>query len=141
MRQISRMIEEKEVIKKIAQVEEGDEYHHTDPKDRPFVFLLSVTQANGRPLPIGGFTSRAMAQMIHDIMGVIPKEVDILTDQEVVFEIEDQYSIIEVSRMIQGLFHWGGQSIMVDSVVATQDLITEIMKEWEVQREKPKKME
>ena len=102
------------------------------------MLLLRVTQANGRPLPIGGFMNRAMTQMIHDIMGVIPKEVDILTDQEVVFEIEDQSSIIEVSRVIQGLFHWGGQSIMVDSVVATQDSITEIIKEWEIQREKQK---
>ena len=76
-----------------------------------------------------GFTSMAMTQMMHDIMGVIPREVVILTDQEVVFEIEDQSSIIEVSRVIQGLFHWGGQSIMVDSVVPTQDLITEIIKE------------
>ena len=57
------------------------------------MLLLTVTQANGRQLPIGGFTSRAMTQMIHDIMGVIPREVDILTDQEVVFEIEDQSSI------------------------------------------------
>ena len=85
--------------------------------------------------------SRAMTQMMHDIMGVIPKEVDILTDQEVVFEIEDQSSIIEVSRAIQGLFLWGGRSIMVDSVVATQDSITEIIKEQEVQREKQKELE
>ena len=62
-------------------------------------------------------------------MGVIPKEVDILTDQEVVFEIEDRSSIIEVSKVIQGLFHWGGHSIMVDSVVATEDSITKIIKE------------
>ena len=102
------------------------------------MLLLRVTQTNGRPLPIGGFMSRAMTQMIHDIMGVIPKEVDILTDQEVVFEIEDQSSIIEVSRAIQGLFNWGGQSIMVDSAVATQDSITKIIKEREFQREKQK---
>ena len=105
------------------------------------MLLLRVTQANGRPLPIGGFTGRAMTQMMHDIMGVIPKEVDILTDKEVVFKIEDQSSIIEVSRAIQGLFHCGGQSIMVDSVVATQDLITEIIREWEVHREKQKELE
>ena len=42
---------------------------------------------------------------------------------------------------MQGLFHWGGQSIAVDSVLATQDSITEIMKEWEVQREKQKELE
>ena len=105
------------------------------------MLLLRVTQANGRPLPSGGFTSRAMTQMMHDIMGVIPKEVVILTDQEVVFKIEDQSSIIEVSRVIQGLFHWGGQSIMVDGVVATQDSITKIIKEQEVQTEKQKELE
>ena len=135
------MAEEKEIIEEMAQVEEGDECHHTDLKDQLFVLLLRVTKANDRPLPIGGFTSRAMTQMIHDIMGVIPKEVDILTDQEVVFEIEDQFSIIDVSRVIQGLFHWGRQSIMVDSVVATQDSITEVIKEQEVQGEKQKELE
>ena len=31
--------------------------------------------------------------------------------------------------MIQGLFHWGGKTVTVDSVVATQDSITEIVKE------------
>ena len=40
------------------------------------MLLLRVTQANGRPLPTGGFMSRAMTQMIHDIMGVLPKEAD-----------------------------------------------------------------
>ena len=105
------------------------------------MLLLRVSQANGRLLPMGGFMSRAMTQMKHDITGINPKEVDILTDQEVVFEIEDQSSIIEVSRAMQGLFHWGGQLIMVDSVVATQDSITKIIKEREVQREKQKELE
>ena len=53
------------------------------------MLLLGVTQAIGRPLPTGGFTSRAMTQMIHEITGVIPREVVILTEQEVVFEIEE----------------------------------------------------
>ena len=105
------------------------------------MLLLRVTQANGRPLPTGGFMSRAMTQMIHDIMGAIQKEIDILTDQDIVLEIEDQSSIIEVSRVIQGLFHWGGQSIAVDSVVATQDSITKIIKEQENQSEKQKELE
>ena len=135
------MAEEKEIIEEIMQVEEGGKCHRPDLRDRPFVLLLRVTQANGRPLPIGGFMSRTMTQMIHDIVGVIPKAIDILTDQEVILEIGDQSSIIEVSRVIQGLFHWGGQSITVDSVVATQNSITEIIKEWEIQREKQKELE
>ena len=62
------MAEENE-IEEVVKVEEGDEHRCPDPKDRLFVLLLRVTQANGRPLPIGGFTSRAMTQMIHEIVG------------------------------------------------------------------------
>ena len=70
-----------------------------------------------------------MVQMICDVTGVIPKEVESLMDQEVVVEVEDQSSIVELSRAIQGLFHWGGQAVTVDSIVAIQDSITEIVKE------------
>ena len=73
------MAEENE-IEEVVKVEEGDECHHQDPKDWLFVLLLRVTQANGRPLPIVWFTSRVMTQMIHEITGVIPREVVILTD-------------------------------------------------------------
>ena len=125
----------------MTQVEEDDECHHPDLRDQQYVLLLRITQANGRLMPTGGFTSRAMIQMICNITGVIPKEADILRDQEVVIEIEDQSSIVEVSRAIQGLFHWGGQAITVDSVVATQDSITEIIREWGVQRDKQKELE
>ena len=104
IRKLVKMVEEKEVIEKVTQVEEGDECHHPDLRDQQFVLLLRVTQANGRSMPIGGFMSRAMIQMICDITGVNPKEADILTDQEVVIEIEDQSSIVEVSRVIQGYF-------------------------------------
>ena len=104
------MIKEKDIMEKITQVEENDEYCHPDPRDQQFVLLLRVTQANGRPLPMEEFMSRATVQMISDVTGVIPKEVEILTDQKVVVEVEDQSSIVEVSRVIQGLFHWGGTS-------------------------------
>ena len=128
-------------MEKITQVEENDEYPHPDPRDQQFVLLLRVTQANGRPLPVEEFMSRAMVQMICDVTGVIPKEVEILTDQEVVVEVEDQSSIVEVSRVIQGLFHWGGQAVTVNSIVASQDSISGIVKEQEIQREKQKELE
>ena len=91
IRKLVKMVEEREVIEKMMRVEEDDECHCPNLRDQQFVLLLRVTQTNGRPLPIGGFTSRVMIQMICDIMGRIPKEADILTDQEVVIEIEDQF--------------------------------------------------
>ena len=100
-----------------------------DQIGQPFVLLLRVTQFNGKPLPIGGFTGRAMSQMLHEIAGVVPKEVVIMNDQEVVMELDQETSLKDVSRVIHGLFHWGGQSINVDSLVAKKDLVTVIVKE------------
>ena len=33
------------------------------------IFMLKVTQSNGKPLPIGGLTGRAMSQMLHEVAG------------------------------------------------------------------------
>ena len=59
-----------------------------------------------------------MLQMLHEVAGMVPKEVMIMNDQEVVMELEEETSMMEVSRVIYGLFHWGGQCFSVDSLVA-----------------------
>ena len=109
-------------------VEEEEGYLGEDRREQSFVLLLRVTQANGKPLPIGGFTGRAMAQM-YEIAGVTLRDVVVLTDQEVVIELEIEISIIEVSRAVHGLYQWAGQSISVDSLVARRDSIKEIENE------------
>ena len=110
-----------------AEAEEGN--LGEDKREQAFVLLLRVTQANGKPLPIGGFTNRAMAQMLYEISGVTSRDVVILTDQEVVIELEVETPIMEVSRVVHGLYQWAGQSITVDSIVARRDSIKEIVKE------------
>ena len=110
-----------------AEDEEG--YLGDDQREQAFVLLLRVTQTNGKPLPIGGFTSRGMAQMLYEITGVTPRDMVILTDQEIVIELEKKIPIMEVSRAVHGLYQWAGQSITVDSGVARRNSIKEIVKE------------
>ena len=99
-----------------------------DKREQAFVLLLRLTQANDKPLTIGGFTSTAMAQMLYKIDGVTPRDMVILTNQEVVIELEKETPIMEVSRAVHGLYQWAGQSITVDSIVARRDSIKEIGK-------------
>ena len=122
-----------------AEDEEG--YLGEDKREQAFVLLLRVTQANGKPLLIGGFTNRTMAQMLYKITGVTPRDVVVLTDQEMVTELEMETPIMEVSRPVHGLHQWAGQSIAVDSVVARRDLIKETVKEQEITREKTQRIE
>ena len=58
--------------------------------EQSFALLLMVTQSNGKPLPIGGFTGRARSQMLHEVAGVIPQEVVFMNDQNVVMELEEK---------------------------------------------------
>ena len=59
------------------EVKTEDEEGHLgeDKREQVFVLLLRVTQANGKPLPIGGYTSRAMAQMLYKIARVTQRDV------------------------------------------------------------------
>ena len=113
----------------VVKTEVGEDTFVGDQNEQQFALLLRVTQSNGKPLPIGGFTGKAMSQMLHEVAGVILKEVVVINDQEVVMELEEETSIMEVSRAIHGLFCWGGQSISVDSLVAKKDLIADIIRE------------
>ena len=101
------MAEESDMYK-MLQNEEGDDPYKGDQNGQQFVLLLRVMQANGKSLPIDGFTGRTMSQMVHEIAGVVPKEVVIMNDQEVVMELDEKMSLMDVSRVIHGLFHWGG---------------------------------
>ena len=114
---------------KEVKVGEEEGYLREDKREHSFVLLLRVMQASGKPLPIGGFTSRVMAQILYEIAGVTPRDVVILTDQEEVVELEMETPIMEVSRAVHGLYQWAGQSISVDSLVARRDSIKEIVRE------------
>ena len=46
-----------------AEDEQG--YLGEDKREHALVLLLRVMQANDKPLPIGGFTNKAMAQMLY----------------------------------------------------------------------------
>ena len=82
-----------------------------------------------------------MSQMLRGVAGVIPKEVVAMNDQEVVMEFEKDTPMIEVSKAMHGLFHWGGQSLSVNSLVAKKDLIADIVRECEVDRERQRDLD
>ena len=40
-----------------------------------------------------------MSQMLHEVAGAIPKEVVIMNDQEVVMELDEEMSLMDVLRL------------------------------------------
>ena len=60
-------------MNEMLQNEKGDDTYNGDWNGQPFILLLRVTQTNGKPLPIGGFTGRAMSQIYMKLLGWFPK--------------------------------------------------------------------
>ena len=82
--------------------EVGDDISVGDESSQQFALLLRLTQMNGRPLPEGGFTGQVMSQMLHEIAGVVPKEVLVMNDQEVVMEFKEGTPMIGVPMQCMG---------------------------------------
>ena len=97
---------------------EDKEGHLGDDKREQAFVLLRVTQGNGTPLPVGGFTSGVMAQMLYEITGVTPRDVVILTDQEVVIELEK-----EIAREKQKELEWEHQQMKEDQHECQQQMM------------------
>ena len=116
-------------MNEMSKVEDEEDSCKGDRNEQPFVLLLKVMQSSGKPLPTGGFTGSVMAQMLHDVAGVILREVTVLLEKDVVMELEEETSIMEVLKAVHGIYHWAGQSITVDSLVERKDSIIEII--WE----------
>ena len=74
------------IMEDVVKTEVEEDTSMGDKDDQPFALLLRVTQLNGKPLPIGVFMGWAMSQTLHEVARVIPKEVVVMNDQEVVME-------------------------------------------------------
>ena len=66
----------------MLKTKEGEDPYMGERSGQSLVLLLRGTQSTDKPLLIGGFTSREMSQILHEIAGVVPKEVIIMNDQE-----------------------------------------------------------
>ena len=63
----------------------------------PLLLLIQTTQVNGHPLPIGSFTAQAVVAMVQRHTGHHPVNVDVMSDQDAVIELEPDIRVGEVA--------------------------------------------
>ena len=79
---------------------------HSDPPQELLLLLLEVTQMDGRPLPVGMFTARAVAQHVIDLTGQNPLEVDIMNDRDAVVQMEPKNLVVHVAQALHNARIW-----------------------------------
>ena len=63
----------------------------------PLLLLVQATQVNGHPLPIGSFTACTLATVVHNQMGHLPVDVDVMSNRDAVIELEPDVRVGEVA--------------------------------------------
>ena len=95
-------------------------FSQTGSVQDPLVLLLKVTQLDRWPFPIGIFTACAVTQHIIDITGKSPVHTDVLTDCEVVVQMEPAEIVVSVAQEFCNVHVWDGCAAKITCLVSTQ---------------------
>ena len=86
----------------------------------PLLLMIQATQVNGCPLPIGSFTAWAIVSMIQKQTGYHPVNVDVMSDRDVVIELEPEVRVGEVAQLLHGTHEWDVQLAEISCLLSTQ---------------------
>ena len=86
----------------------------------PLLLLIQETQVNGHPLPVGSFTTGAVVAMVQKHTGHHPVDVDVMSDQDAVIELELDVRVGEVAQLLHGTHEWDGQQAEISCLLSTQ---------------------
>ena len=75
----------------------------------PLLLLIQAMQVNECLLPISSFTARAVVAMVQRHTGQHPIDVDVMSDQDAVTELEPDVRVGEVAQLLHGTHKWDGQ--------------------------------
>ena len=73
----------------------------------PFTLLLHVVQNNGTLVPPNFFTAPNTVELVQHIMGMLPINVEVVMDCEVIIELDETVLTIGVAQQMQGSMVWG----------------------------------
>ena len=97
----------------------------------PLLLLIQATQVNGRPLPIGSFTALAIVSMILNQTGYHPVDVDVMSDRDVMIELEPEIRVGAEAQFLHGTHEWDGQLAEISCLLFTQRSVINIVQERE----------
>ena len=95
------------------------------------VLLLKVTQLDGRPFSICILTAHAVVQCIVDITGKSPIDIEVLTNCEVVVQMEPAETVVSVAEEFHNVHVWDGCAAEIMCLVSIQKHVLEITHEQE----------
>ena len=112
-----------------ASVRVGPEEKVIAPDGKPLnlTLLLKVVQNSGKPLPVGSFTARAVADKIKKLTGFNPTEVEIINGQHIVIDFHFEVPVVEVAQKVHGPILWVGMNSEISCLMSSRKSVLSIM--------------
>ena len=92
---------------------------------------LHVSQPGNCPLPVGVITERSLMALVKQVPNFTPIAVIIMNDIDSVIEFGKGARIFEVAQQLQALNEWDHYQVEVGAILATKDLLVDIVQEWD----------
>ena len=102
---------------------------HSDPPSEPLLLLLEVTQTDGRPLPVGMFTTRTVAQHVIDLTGQNPVEVDVMNDCDTITQMEPETTVVHAAQALHNARLWDGQAAEITCLLSSRQSVVNVVHE------------
>ena len=98
-----------------------------DGKPSNLTLLLKLVQTSGKPLPIGSFIARAVAEKVIKLTGFNPTEVEVVSGQDVVLDFDIEVSVIEVVQKMHGPTQWNGMGTEISCLMSMKKSVMSIV--------------
>ena len=79
-----------------------------DEKPSNLTLLLKVVQVSGKPLPVGSFTVRVVAERVRKLTRFNPTKVEVVSGQDVVLDFDIDVPVVDVAQKIHEPIQWDG---------------------------------
>ena len=90
---------------------------------------LHVYQPGNRPLPVRVITERSLIALVNRVTNFTPIGVTIMNDVDSVIEFGKGARMFEVAQQLQALNKWDHYQVEVGAILATKDLLVDIVEE------------
>ena len=81
----------------------------------PLLLLIQVMQVNGRSLPIGSFTARAIVYIVQRHTGYHPVNVEVMLERDAIIELEPEVRVGKYPNSYMGLMSGMGSWQRLDA--------------------------
>ena len=96
----------------------------------PLVILLQVMTPRGEPLTVNTFTGPSVANFVCRCSGINLVEVEIMTPQNAIVEVEPHRHMGEVAQTLHGTHEWEGQVVEISCLLSTCRSVLNIVCEY-----------